>query len=141
MIRVTSFGEVKNDWRDDLIVRTKRLTPFEWKQIPIRRMPDQRGAQLLAEEKAFLETTKSFTILDAGGKLMSSEEFFQWLFRGSQRHLVVGPAIGFHSEFKSRAELTISLSPLTFTHALAQTMLAETIYRAACQAKNHPFVK
>ena len=80
MIRVSSFGDFQNSWRDELIPKIKHLIPFEWKQIPIRRMPDKRSDQLFPEEKKFLENNSKFILLDAGGKEMSSEEFAAWIF-------------------------------------------------------------
>lgn len=141
MIRVTSFGLVKNDWRDRYIRLTKKLVPFAWDEIPLRRCPDQRTNQLLSEEAKFLENTKNFTLLDVSGKALSSDGFYKQCFNRSECHLVVGPAIGFHEEFFNRADGKISLSSLTFTHELAQVILAESIYRSACILKNHPFVK
>jgi len=140
MIRVSSFGTVSSVDRDALIKKTSRMVPFEWNEIPLRKCPDKRTSQLLPEEKAFLEKYKSFHLLDAGGKKMTSESLAEWLFK-ADRHLVIGPAIGFHDEFYRRAESQLSLSTLTFTHGLAQLMLAESIYRSACILKNHPFVK
>ena len=119
---------------------TKGLIPFEWKQIPLKKSPNKRSAQMMQEESQFLKNNKQFFILDAGGKQMSSDEFCTWCFKGD-RILVIGPAIGFHSEFKEKAQGSISLSDLTFTHNLAHVMLAESIYRSACMLKNHPFVK
>lgn len=141
MIRVSSFGDFQNSWRDEYILKIKRLIPFEWKQIDVRRMPDTRTTQLLPEEKKFLEEHSKFILLDAGGKEMSSEDLATWLFKSGDRHFVIGPAIGFHPDFYQRAESKISLSKLTFTHALAQVILAESLYRSACILKNHPFVK
>ena len=95
---------------------------------------------MMPEEEKFLKNTKSFFILDPGGKEMNSDQFYQWCFKGD-RQLVIGPAIGFHDEFKQKAQGVISLSKLTFTHNLAHLILAESIYRSACILKNHPFVK
>ena len=141
MIRVSSFGKVEASWRDELNKRVSRLIPFEWKEIPLKKSPDKRSSVLLPEEKHFLESYSSFFILDVGGKVMDSDQFYSWLFKAPERHLVVGPAAGFHSEFKKRAQGSISLSALTLTHKLAQTVLAESIYRSVCILKNHPFVK
>jgi len=140
MIRVFSFGDTDNQWRDRYIKMTKGLMPFEWKQIPLKKSPNRRSKQLLSEETQFLKNHKQFFILDAGGQKMNSQDFYGWCFKGD-RLLVIGPAIGFHPEFKQKAQGIISLSDLTFTHNLAHLMLAETIYRSACMLKNHPFVK
>ena len=141
MLRVYSFGHSENEWRDRYIKLTKGLIPFDWSQIRLKKSPNKRTEQLLPEEVQFLKKNKNFIILDAGGKHMDSDEFYKWCFSGGDKALVVGPAIGFHREFKEKAQSVVSLSNLTFTHKLIHTMLAESIYRSACMLKNHPFVK
>jgi 23S rRNA (pseudouridine1915-N3)-methyltransferase len=140
MIRVSSFGTVPSTDRDFLIKKISRMVPFEWVEIPLKKCPDKRIPQLLPEEKSFLEKHKSFVLLDVTGRSLSSEKLTDWIFK-ADRHLVVGPAIGFHPAFFEKADDKLSMSNLTFTHGLAQLMLAESIYRCACILKNHPFVK
>jgi len=144
MIRVYAFGGRPNDLRDTYLERAKRLMPFEWTDIPLKKCPDRREKTLLPEEQNFLkkQAQKSFYLLDSDGNLFkNSSDFSQWLFRQSELSLVLGPAIGFHPEFYAKAKGKLSLSPLTFTHGLAQCILAECLYRAVCELKNHPFVK
>jgi rRNA large subunit m3Psi methyltransferase RlmH len=141
VIVVTSFGKTPNDLRDRYIKFIKKMMPFEWNEIPLKRCPDKRTATLLPEEALFLKTTRDFILLEADGKMMNSQQFYEWCFKESERHLVIGPAIGFHPDFFKTAKGKISLSPLTLTHGLAQLVLAESIYRSVCILKNHPFVK
>jgi 23S rRNA (pseudouridine1915-N3)-methyltransferase len=141
MIRVSVFGSHSIPMRDDYIQRIKRLMPFEWNIITLKKCPDRRTSQLLPEEKKFLEKHKQFSLLDVSGKAYNSEGFEKWCFGKSERHLLIGPSIGFHSDFFARADGCLKLSDLTLTHGLAQLVLAESIYRAVCQRNNHPFVK
>jgi len=141
MIRVSSFGKLKHLERDRYIQRVQKMLPFQWTEIPIKRSTDFRDQKLMPEEKKFLESNTTFCLIDVRGKKMNSDEFYRLLFQASERHLVVGPAVGFHEDFFSKARESISLSPLTLTHGTAQLVLAEALYRAACQLKNHPFVK
>jgi 23S rRNA (pseudouridine1915-N3)-methyltransferase len=140
MLRVTSFGKVANAWRDQYLKQMKSLTAFEWIEIPIKKIPNERPPHLLLEEKKFLQSSSRFFLLDDSGVEMNSKQFSDWCFKES-RHLVIGPAVGFHPDFKKKAAGMISLSKLTFTHSLAQTMLAEALYRSLCIRMNHPFVK
>lgn len=146
MIRVSSFGQLTSPLRDKYIHRIQKMIPFEWIQIDIKRMPNLRSVQPLPEESKFLEQHPHFVLVDVTGKAVTSQEFYELCFQknnatSSKLHLVIGPAIGFHEEFFKRASQKISLSSLTFTHELAQIVLAESLYRASCQLKNHPFVK
>lgn len=141
MIRVSSFGETKNVLREEYVRRLQRLIPFEWKEILLKRCPDRRSTELLPEEKKFLELNTEFYLIDQTGKELDSDHFAEWLFKVPTRHLIVGPAIGFHKDFFKKSSGQFSLSKLTLTHGLAQAVLAESLYRAACIQKNHPFVK
>ncbi|MBN8555954.1 MAG: 23S rRNA (pseudouridine(1915)-N(3))-methyltransferase RlmH [Deltaproteobacteria bacterium] len=141
MILVTAFGKTPNELRDRYIKRIKTMMPFEWNEIPLKKCPDQRPSQLLPEEIKFLKNASPFFLLDADGKSFDSNQFYRWCFQSSERHLVIGPAVGFHQDFYKAALGKISLSPLTLTHGLAHLVLAESIYRSVCMLKNHPFVK
>lgn len=83
-------------------------------------------------------------LLDSRGRMMSSEAFAGWV--GSRRdqgaqHLVfaVGPASGWSDEARQRAQLLLSLGPMTLAHALARLVLAEQIYRAFTILAGHPY--
>jgi 23S rRNA (pseudouridine1915-N3)-methyltransferase len=83
-------------------------------------------------------------LLDSRGRAMSSETFATWL--GARRddgaqHLVfaVGPASGWSAEAHARAQLLLSLGPMTLAHALARLVIAEQIYRAVTILTGHPY--
>lgn len=140
MIRVTCFGGSSFEEVEAYIKRTKKFFRVDWNIIKIKKCPDQRTSTLLDEEKKFLSMENNFSILDVKGEALNDSEFFKWVTSADQ-HLVIGPAIGFHPDFYKKAKRKVSLSPLTFTHGLAQLMLAESIYRVACRMTNHPFCK
>ena len=83
-------------------------------------------------------------LLDGGGKLMKSQEFATRLgaLRDTGRQdvvLAIGPASGWSSDALSRADLLLSLGPMTLPHALAQVVVAEQIYRALTILAGHPY--
>jgi 23S rRNA (pseudouridine1915-N3)-methyltransferase len=83
-------------------------------------------------------------LLDSRGRQMSSEIFAAWLGarrnEGSQ-HIVfaVGPASGWSDAARARAQLLLSLGPMTMAHALARLVIAEQLYRAFTILTGHPY--
>jgi 23S rRNA (pseudouridine1915-N3)-methyltransferase len=69
------------------------------------------------------------------GKEMTSDDFARFL-RGREREsgkplaFVVGGFLGLADRIAERADMTMSLSRLTFSHELARVVLLEQVYRA-----------
>jgi 23S rRNA (pseudouridine1915-N3)-methyltransferase len=81
--------------------------------------------------------------LDPAGKSLDSRQFSQ-LVAASEREardlvFVVGGADGLPPGWAQRADLLLSLSPMTYPHELARAMLAEQIYRAFTTLRGHPY--
>ena len=83
-------------------------------------------------------------LLDSRGRQMTSESFAAWL--GARRdqgtqHVVfaVGPANGWSETARARAQLLLSLGPMTMAHALARLAIAEQLYRAFTILTGHPY--
>ena len=69
------------------------------------------------------------------GKLLSSQDLAaqleKWTVEGaSSLALVIGGSFGLHPSVKERAQLRLSMSPMTFPHHLARVMVLEQVYRA-----------
>jgi len=74
------------------------------------------------------------TLLDEGGEMMDSIEFSKrvglWKMETVETHLAVGPAEGWPKTDGLSDNPRLSLSPLTFPHEMASSMLVEQLYRA-----------
>ncbi len=121
--------------------RIRHFHPLE----VVERKSTAAGPEVVAELKGGKQNA-NLVLLDAGGKAFTSEQFAGWLGRqieSSARQLVfvVGGAEGFPDESKRAADLSISLSPMTYAHELARVMVAEQIYRAFSILRNHPYSK
>ena len=109
-------------------------------------------AEAFRSEEAMMEwlarqqrrTPATLVLLDSRGRTMTSEAFAAWL--GARRdegaqHLVfaIGPASGWSGSMLQRANLQLSLGPMTLAHALARLVLAEQLYRAFTILSGHPY--
>jgi 23S rRNA (pseudouridine1915-N3)-methyltransferase len=110
------------------------------------------GTEGFRSEQALLDwldrqkgrTPAVVVLLDGRGKQMSSEALAKWLGgrrdQGAQ-HIVfaIGPADGWDDEARGRAQLVLSLGPMTLAHQLARLVMAEQIYRAFTILSGHPY--
>jgi len=82
-------------------------------------------------------------LLDPAGKMVDSVEFAALVSKAvtEARDLVfvLGGHDGLPKGWAARADLRLSLSPLTFPHELARAVLAEQIYRAFATLRGHPY--
>lgn len=82
-------------------------------------------------------------LLDPAGKAYDSARFVRLVAEAEERAqdlvFVIGGHDGLPEEWKARADLLLSLSPMTFPHELARAMLAEQIYRAFTTLRGHPY--
>ena len=145
-LRLIVFGKCKEPYlREACREYEKRLAPFcklETLELSPAALPEdpnpaQIAAALASEEKLALASLPSPTRLAAlcvEGKPLSSEQFSRWLeeaaMRGGSAVLLIGSSYGMSETLKSRAELRLSLSAMTFPHQLARVMLLEQVYRA-----------
>lgn len=85
----------------------------------------------------------SKVLLDPAGRPMDSAGFTALVAKAEReaRDLVflIGGAHGLPAESKQRADLLLSLSPMTYPHELARVMLTEQIYRAVTTLRGHPY--
>jgi len=60
-------------------------------------------------------------------------------FKNKKINFLIGDTDGVSSDIKEKADLVLSLSPLTFPHELARLILIEQIYRAISISNNSPY--
>jgi 23S rRNA (pseudouridine1915-N3)-methyltransferase len=81
--------------------------------------------------------------LDPAGKLWDSQKFIGFIEESERlsRDIVflLGGHDGLPPAWRPRADLLLSLSPMTFPHELARAMLAEQVYRAFASLRGHPY--
>lgn len=112
-------------------------------ELPEERLPEapsqaQIDAALEKEAAAILARLPKGTRLIAlcvEGKLLSSPDLAKtlskWTVDGASHFtFLIGGSFGLHPSVKERAQLRLSMSPMTFPHHLARVMVLEQIYRA-----------
>jgi 23S rRNA (pseudouridine1915-N3)-methyltransferase len=81
--------------------------------------------------------------LDAGGPAWSSEEWARhiedWRMESRDLALLIGGPDGLSPRCLEAARHRVSLSPLTFPHALVRVIVAELLYRAWSILSGHPY--
>lgn len=93
-----------------------------------------------------LNQTTFVCLLDVAGKQISSHEVAAriegWQNSGVKDvSFVIGGADGISGRVAERANYTLSLSFLTFTHEMARVVLLEQLYRAFTIIKGYPYQK
>jgi 23S rRNA (pseudouridine1915-N3)-methyltransferase len=80
-------------------------------------------------------------LLDPAGRVCDSAAFTKFIVKGVDLVFVVGGAAGLPGVWRDRADVLLSLSPMTMPHELARVVLAEQIYRALTTLRGHPYPK
>ena len=101
------------------------------------------------EGERILENVNQSTfvcLLDVSGRAISSHELAKtvekWQNRGLKEIVfAIGGASGVSSAVVERADFSLSLSPLTFTHEMARVVLLEQLYRSYTIIKGFPYQK
>ena len=101
----------------------------------------EKEAALIIEK---LTSANYSVLLDERGKEFSSVEFAAFLqktMNAGTRELffIIGGAYGVAESVKQKADLTVSLSRMTFTHQVIRLLFAEQLYRAMTILKNEPY--
>lgn len=121
-----------NGMADEYVKRTTRYLPCEMREIRRDRF-----------DLWSRHPSASKILLDAAGRSMNSAGFTALVSKAEMeaRDLVflIGGADGLPPDWKPRADLLLSLSPMTFPHEFARVMLTEQIYRAVTTLRGHPY--
>jgi len=109
------------------------------KSLPAARAMQEEGQLMLAA----IPTDCLVIALDVAGKSWSTRMLAQrlqdWLAGGRDVALLVGGPDGLASDCLARADLSWSLSALTYPHALVRIVVAEQLYRAWSINTGHPY--
>lgn len=109
------------------------------KNLTMKEVQEREGDRLLKR----IGAADYLILLDERGKLYDSIAFARHLnsLEGRVNHLkfVIGGPYGFSEKIYNRADESISLSPLTFSHQLIRLIFMEQLYRACTILKGEPY--
>ncbi len=133
MLTILSIGSNKM-FKPQEIEYLSRINRFiRAEVVEIKEDKSQREEEVIRKEGAALLArikNKKFFALDPKGTSFSTEGFAQLIRGRNDLIFVIGGANGLSEEVKRRAEKTISLSAMVFTHEIARILILEQIYRA-----------
>ena len=149
-LRLLWVGKTQEEWLkcgiEEYCRRIGRYFPLE-----ISEVREEKGAQAEAMrqkecgrlEKALVKGSR-LILMDEGGEEMTSSRFADFLGRyrdaGAQElAFAIGGAYGFSESFRGRADRTVALSRMTFTHQMARLFLVEQIYRGCTILNNESY--
>lgn len=153
-IRVLSFARSKNSAmhqaEEDYMQRIRGLFNFELVLLDAGKLgalPDlvlkRKEAEILL---AKLKPDDFLVVLEQSGKSLSSQGLSdlinQHMVGGrSVLNFAIGGAFGWDTSVRTRANIQLSLSSMTFTSQLTELILVEQIYRALTLIKGMPYHK
>ena len=145
-IRLLVIGKIKEAYLktgiEEYLKRLKAYSQIEIIEVPDEPIPDnpKESEITIAKDKEgkkiikYLKDNDYLISLDLGKKQLKSEDFAEFLQKsfikgGSNINFVIGGSYGLSDELKLRANDSISLSNMTFTHQMTRLILLEQIYR------------
>ncbi|MDD5055944.1 MAG: 23S rRNA (pseudouridine(1915)-N(3))-methyltransferase RlmH [Candidatus Peribacteraceae bacterium] len=133
-ISLLSVGKIKTPWIADgctmFIDRLKKQCDFSERILNAGTKEEENERLLAALEKI----DGVIVVLDERGKEFLSTEFASWIGKkrdcGDPVTFVLGGAFGLDDRIRSKAQLVLSLSRMTFPHELCKLVFLEQLYRA-----------
>lgn len=142
-IKLLFLGKTKEDYLaqgiDDFSKRLSHYTQLEISYIKVKNIKGKSDPEIRAYENTLLnnhiEPSAYRVALDSTGTQLSSEELSEMIDTLEKRSIkklcfVIGGPLGLDNEQRQRADIILSLSPMTFTHDMCRLLLLEQIYRA-----------
>lgn len=143
-INLLCVGKLREKYLEDAsaeyLKRLGRFCTVSKTVIPDKKIPDNASPATCEQIKASegREILKKIgrekvCALCIEGKQKTSEEFAELLnnvfLTSNELTFVIGGSLGLSDEVKTRADICLSMSEMTFPHQLAQIILLEQIYR------------
>ncbi len=149
-LRLLWVGKSQEEWLKEGIEEYRRRIG-RYFPVEIGEVREEKGAEAEAMrlkegerlEKALSKGSR-LILLDERGEECTSPQFAGIIGRyrdsGTQELVfAIGGAYGFSEPFRGRADRTVALSRMTFTHQMVRLFLAEQIYRGCTILNNEQY--
>jgi 23S rRNA (pseudouridine1915-N3)-methyltransferase len=151
-VTIVAVGHKMPGWIQEGYRDYVRRLPPELRLDLVELKPEERSAGRSAEKAKALEgerllaaapTGATLIALDEKGKALTTQGLATmlegWMRDGTHPAFLIGGADGHSDEVRAKASRLVSLSALTFPHALVRVILAEQVYRAWTILERHPY--
>ncbi|MBQ4183718.1 MAG: 23S rRNA (pseudouridine(1915)-N(3))-methyltransferase RlmH [Bacteroidales bacterium] len=152
-LMLLTVGKTDVDWvkegLDLYVSRLKHYVPFRLEEIPqLKGVGALSPGQIKQKEGELIlkrvPAGARLILLDEHGREFRSMDFASWIETqlstgGKNLCFAVGGAYGFSDEVRSRAQGSISLSKMTFSHQMVRVLFAEQLYRAFTILNGEPY--
>jgi 23S rRNA (pseudouridine1915-N3)-methyltransferase len=152
-IKIITINKTKEpyilSWESEYLKRIKGYSNIELIELSPKIKATEPDEIKKQEATALLDRiapSDFFVAMDERGKNLSSVDLASYvsdkMTQGRSSFIfAVGGAFGFHESVRKRADLTLSLSNMTFPHQMARLILIEQIYRMFSIIKGEPYHK
>ena len=157
-VKIINVGKIKESfYRDAVSEYSKRLQKYcklTIVEVQDEKTPDnlsEHECELILEKEGdrilkYIDDPDHVIALAIEGKSFDSVSFAKYIDRlgidgKSNIVFVIGGSLGLSDRIKSRANLLLSFSGMTFPHQLMRVILLEQIYRAYRINSNEPYHK
>jgi 23S rRNA (pseudouridine1915-N3)-methyltransferase len=131
-INIVCVGKIKEkffrDGVDEYLKRLSRFAKVEVKELPEGKNLEEEGENILRQSKG------KIVALCVEGEKYSSEKLANCIKgftdRGEESTFIIGSSYGLSNSVKSKADIKLSFSDMTFPHQLMRVILLEQLYRA-----------
>jgi len=144
------IGKTKHKYLTEGIERYKKLIgPYAAvEEIYLKEEDDKSDPVVSESEKMEKNIPKNYysVLLDVEGKTMSSEELSEVIKSKRDSSVpgivfLIGGSNGVSEKLKTKCDLRLSFSKLTFTHQMIRLILSEQLYRSFCIIANKKYHK
>jgi 23S rRNA (pseudouridine1915-N3)-methyltransferase len=141
MLKIVAVGRMKDKrlaaLADDYMKRLRPLAPVAVEELKDR--DSERESREMVQRLGSADGSQVVVALDERGEMLSSRELAEVLGLHGNVVFLIGGADGLGADARARADRTLSLSRLTFTHEMARVLLLEQIYRGLGILRGLPY--